>query len=340
MSSLENNIKTIPVNIAEVESFLEPINQNYKNLKRFKRICNRSNTVSFIGAGTSKPLGVADWTELIKDLKEYVKIKYSFKSNKSTYPEIAEDIFRYLEKKNDAPSYFDIIIKKMTPKISTTSLTLIKLIMFTNVHLTTNFDKSIENAYNFLKYLSEKIKVDKLKKTFIKYEIPDFGEYNHFNDKGYIYYLHGNIERKVFILKKSDYETYYPSVSNKEDCDDSLEDCIKRFFKEKNIMFIGFSFTDEYIKNFLFGLAKKNEIARIATSELYSQSEQVYNPRCKSHFLIMDSSNKEWKEKKEKLFEELQQFNIFPIIYKSNQHIFLEYLFDLMSRREEDILYV
>lgn len=302
--------------------------QNKENYELLLRSFNKTEFVSFIGAGVSKPLGISDWDNLIDDLCKVANelgFKDTIPTDKNKYPDFAEKLFDFLREKNRQPLYFDTITKRMTPHFNSTSLTLVYMTLSLDVHLTTNFDRSIEYAYHFI------VDFSKFSSSSNKYEKPSLyylSDLNTASNGPRIYYLHGSVNEKTYILKKSDYDMFYPSVSKQKiSAVKKLEDCLKNFYKYKNIIFIGFSFEDPYVKKFFFDLAKEVEREHRATSSFYSQSGQSCSHREIKHFLLIEEGNKFIEEYNNEFFSKLKNYNLYPVVYQKNKHIFLECLF-------------
>jgi len=310
----------------------EIYNQSKKNLETLIELYNRATTVSFIGAGTSIPLGISDWEKLMRDLFEKAVAsgyKGSFSTDPREWPQLAQQIYEYYESGGNLGAYFTTLSRGMTPRNNTTTLTLVKIVLAGNVHLTTNFDSSIENAYMFLDYLSRHYKTENLRKEYKLFFLPDFQIPIAKTSNCFIYYLHGSRDKSTYILKKSDYDIFYPSVSSSKNSVDSLENFLKGIYKNYCIVFVGFSFSDLYVRDFFFKLAKQIEKENKITGDFYNQSGQVYEVKKLKHFLIVDS--KVSKDYGRKFHDTFQTFNIYPIIYKDGEHIFLERLYENLS---------
>lgn len=312
--------------------------QNKANYELLISEFNKTEFASFLGAGVSKPLGVSDWDNLIDDLCNEAK-KLGFNEtkpgDKSRYPDFAESIFRFLDEMGEKSLYFDTITKRMTPLINSTSLTLVYLTLSLDIHLTTNFDRSLEYAYrclaDFSEILSTTSKYGKPSSYFLK-------DFNMSSSGPSVYYLHGSIDERIYILKKSDYDIFYPSVSKKtEGSIKTLEECLKHYFVHKNIIFIGFSFEDPYVKSFFFDLAKEVENERLATDSFYDQGGRSCSHRELKHFLLIEEDHKFIEEYgKKELFSKLKEYYLYPVIYKKDKHIFLEVLFKHLIRKKPE----
>jgi len=303
------------------------------NLNKLIKSYNKNTTVSFIGAGTSKPLGISDWETLMRSLFEKASssgFSSNFPNKPQRWPQLAQEIFEYFKNNGTPEKYFDTISQKMMPRNNTTTLTLVKMVLALNVHLTTNFDNSIENAYKFLDYLSKHFKRQELKKRYGLNYLPDF-QLHLKTDDSLIYYLHGNINNNTYILKKSDYDTFYPTVSGSQDSVDSLENFLKDCYKNCHIVFFGLSFHDYYVKEFFLNLAKEIEREDKIVSGFYTQSGQSYPGKDIEHFLITDAGILDEYEGRTHDF--FQEINIYSIIYKSGKHIFLEKFFEGLAQR-------
>ena len=307
----------------------ETFSQNRNNYELLVSSFNRSEFVSFTGAGVSKPLGISDWDNLIDDLlKEANQIGFneSKPNDKREYPGFVESIFKVFEKAGKPALYFDTITNRMVPSINSTSLTLVYLILSLDIHLTTNFDVSIELAYRYLRqthnFLSGEPSLYSLKDLDTSSKGPS------------IYYLHGSVNEGIYILKKSDYDMYYPSVSKLPGVSTrGLETCLKYFYEHKNIIFIGCSFEDPYVRSFFFDLAKEVEKERLLTNGFYGQGGQSCSYRDLRHFLLIEESNTFITDYGNEMFAKLKEYNIYPVIYQKDKHIFLEYVFKRLSGR-------
>ncbi len=190
------------------ESYLLNHAQNKANYDLLIKTYDKTKSVSFIGAGVSKSLGIQDWDGLIDDLHKLLQL-YEFKDSKPDmkcdYPNFAEKIFETLKKRNNEYLFFETIAEKMNPTINSTSLTLIYLSLAIDIHLTTNFDRSIESAFNAVGHLSEMFSDNN---DYCKPSLYYLGGLDVNSNGPSVYYLHGSIDKNTYILKKTDYETF------------------------------------------------------------------------------------------------------------------------------------
>jgi hypothetical protein len=292
--------------------------------------------ISFVGAGTAEPLGIPDWETLIKkllDLAENDGFEGNLPDNHRDYPILAQKIYEHFCKKyNCADKYYEFIKQNMIPRKNSTTLTLVKLIHAFDIHLTTNFDNSLENAYRFLDYLANYYRCGIKSKECKPYCVPDL-EWHDKSSAACIYYLHGNIDKHIYILNEDDYAKYYPSVSQSENSVDSLETFLKKRYQYNMIIFLGFSFSDHYVKEFFFKLAKKIDRENSINASFYAQSGQQYMQEKIRHYLMIDSDKlTKFGVNMQEIF---QNYNICVVIYKAGEHIFLEKLFEHLSQHRK-----
>ncbi|MHA1343952.1 MAG: SIR2 family protein, partial [Promethearchaeota archaeon] len=211
---------------------------------------------------------------------------------------------------------------------------LIKILLAVNICLTTNFDKSIENAYDFLNYIAKHFSSKNYYVNLIKKYIPQLEEYPNSKHDKVIYYLHADVENEVFILRKNQYDKYYPSVSGLNNYSKCIENCFRFFYKNKNIIFIGFSFADRYVREYIFKLSKELKNENLLHQSIYSEEGKIFYPKQSSHFMLIDTNTDIWLKEKSNIFKKFEEYNIFPIIYQSGLHIFIEQLFEYLSREK------
>lgn len=196
----------------------------------------KSDTIAFVGAGISKPVGYPLLSELINTIKELGKL------HKYIRLDLLKDrgqleLLRII-KLNAGDAYYDKLYETFAPK---------KNHLFHSNHLqvlglpvkrilTTNYDPCLENAYvklfNKLPcYCSwhERHKLDR-----------------HKREPKAIFHLHGFYdEPRSIILAEDDYQRLY----NSGDYTYFIE-WLKSTFMENSVVFIGFSLEDLAIMNF------------------------------------------------------------------------------------------
>ena len=269
---------------------------NRKNLKYLLDNYNNLKLVSFIGAGASTSLGIPDWDILMKDMiKEFVndkEIKFDCKyliENKE-WIDLAQKIYDFLKNDNKQKLFEKFLVEKMNPTKNTTTLSLIKMILVINEHITTNFDNSIDYAYKFMNFLNKNY-YNKEEYDFNTHYIPDL-DYNRPTNDINIFYIHGNAKKRIFVIKKEDYEIFYPSDSlkPKEVSNTVIEDCLKYFYKKYNILFIGFKFSDKYLKKYFFRTLPQIIKNENEANKRFLQGQDIPE-RIYKHFWLISENN-------------------------------------------------
>ena len=145
----------------ELFNSIVQIEHNRKNLKYLLDNYNNLKLVSFIGAGASSSLGIPDWDTLMDDMikkfihDEKVKSECDDLIKKNDLIELAQKIYDFLENNKKQNLFEQFLVDKMNPTKNTTTLSLIKMILVINEHITTNFDNSIDYAYKFMNFLNK-----------------------------------------------------------------------------------------------------------------------------------------------------------------------------------------
>lgn len=322
---------TSPLNIKDLQTFLFGHPENIKNLELLYSNYSLTDSAAFIGAGTSIPLGIKDWSKLIEDL--YNECSDTFKKanvirlkESDKFPEFADDIFKDFEAKRTPDRFNEIVKYCLEPKINSTSVTLLKISLATKIQITTNFDRSIENAYNFFTFANQKGLFKE-----IQHEVIYLNDLNTYllNGKHATFYIHADLTKDIYILKKQHYDIYYPTKSKTSAGIKCIEDCLKRFLESFNIFFVGFSFSDQYVKDTIISCIKEIKKEKLIASNTWSTS----NDYDKSHFILIDENSEIWKTRGVNIFSDFKDYNIYPIIYNSGHHIFIENLMDLLIEK-------
>lgn len=316
--------------LRELESRLHDCSKDIskKNLAFLKKDLENNKIVSFVGAGASVPLGIPSWKKLLSKIYEQAKkqeYKGDFQEDSEKWIEFAEELYDFLEKKDKVSVYENTLINNLKNSTNTSSLSLVKMVLAINRHVTTNFDTSIENAYKFLNYYSYFLNENYLTRyQYTKHYLGNLSTSNLIENS--ISYLHGNIEDKKFIFRKKEYELFYPSISGDPDGIDWVEKFIEELFRQWNILFVGFSFNDRYIRELLFKIKEKLEKEFTLFNNKYPHSDLRLT---KKHYLLI-SYKKEY-EPIEGYIKDFNKINIYPIIYNENEHVFVEKVFEELS---------
>ncbi|HKR06184.1 MAG TPA: SIR2 family protein [Bacteroidia bacterium] len=300
------------------------------NLDKLISLFKVDNCVSFIGAGASFPLNIPLWANLIKEIHD-VAIKEGYvgalEKDESKYPEFVEALYNHFKGISIPTLYSDTVQKIIRAKSNSTTLTLVKVILALKMHVTTNLENSIEDAYEFLSYLSALYPDGKINKNCTSYGLENLTTHSPGSDS--IYHVHGNANDKKFILRKGEYDAFYPSVSGmKTNTFDTVESFLKGIYKNKNIIFIGFSFQDKYVKDYFFKLSNLVLTEMQNLKALYDDSTAS---NMKEHFWLMDANPKLFKTYGDNIHDFFEKNKIFPILYNESEHIFIEKLFEFLS---------
>ncbi|MFA6196663.1 MAG: tetratricopeptide repeat protein [Sulfurimonas sp.] len=201
-----------------------------------KKAIENDDLVFFVGAGFSTPLGFPNWTDLIIEILNQLDNKY-----KHFIPILENkvmDEIEVLEKiKAHRPKIFAVLKEKLRiigdkkDKLDEHK----KLWTITNQIITTNYDKALDEAK------CENIAV-----------IPYTNKFETANlEKNYLFKLHGDIDNSAFcVLFEDEYKNLYSNGDN------SPIFKLKNILDNKTVVFIGFSLSDKYVKEYIFEFMK------------------------------------------------------------------------------------
>ncbi|HAF28292.1 MAG TPA: hypothetical protein DCG75_04510 [Bacteroidales bacterium] len=215
--------------------------------------------VPFIGAGSSKLLGLPDWKELIEQYHKYVGCTISLESIKKDLKEdlskVADLIFENSGK--DFDLYYEFM-GGITPK--NTGYTALHAVLVKNFQkiITTNYDQAFENAlsddnindYKLLVYPNNLMSIDFQGRV--------------------IAYIHGHIKSGIYVFRNEEYEQAYLH-------DTKIKSFLTEIISKKVLVFIGFSFSDKMFRNTV-----KQIIAE--TNAVREKEEQVFGKKSKTNF--------------------------------------------------------
>lgn len=213
----------------------------FLNLEELKNDIKNGTVVPFLGAGVSIPLGLPNWSGLIEncgvgldneqdeEFKDYLKdgkifdaIRY-FLDHSKTYNllKFKEKISSYIDEKyvkeNDHSKHNILDIVNLNP----------------DFYITTNYDSALKDYTNNHQLLLQEITN---MQAFLT------------NPKGKIIHLHGMDYRpETMIVSKEDYDEMYSK--------ESLKNLFSNILTKK-LMFIGYSFDDDYFVEMYESLIK------------------------------------------------------------------------------------
>jgi len=304
-----------------------PCKQNFEELIA---TFDKGTFVPFIGAGPSSKLGPPDWDGLFKEMNKPFNLDEPTEKN-SDYPEAFSCLYKEFKKiSKDSSDFFKKLFEIVELKQTRFHPLYLRIWRFFKLCVTTNFDDAIRNAYTeYTKIKNSKTKI-KLREYYFHLVKMD-------NFENSIVYLHGHKNINFAIIKKEDYDYFYPSVSQRDGIP-ILEKFLERIYKEKTIIFMGFSFSDYYVRKFLLYLAKNEKELRrkhfwITDDTCFYTDKNLKKPE--------EYRRKEEREEAKKeilnLYKYWEEFNIFPIVYDHAYNIFVEELIELVGEQQKII---
>jgi len=278
--------------------------ENFENLIA---TFDKGTFVPFVGAGPSEVLGVPGWKELFKKMTDSLNLKTKLRKDSEGNPDYPGAFSRLYKRNPD--DFFEKLfenVKLTKSRFSGLHQTIWKVF---GLCITTNFDDAFRNAYTAYKSSGTEVKLKEYCFNWV--------EMNNFENS--IIYLHGHKDINFAIVKKEDYDYFYPSI-NQTNGIPILENFLKEIYYHKTIIFIGFSFSDHYISKFFLNLAKKGGEDR-------------------KHFWVTSDdcfSHKETKKKILNFYEYWKELNVFPIVYNHGYHRFVEELIEFLGENQKN----
>jgi len=219
----------------------------------------KDNLVIFVGAGCSMPLGLPSWKKLVEEILQDLDDKYGEASD-TNFKNILNGV------KNNNKSLFDALSKIENDSDNGATFK-IKSREFINSQIE-EISKNLpeqSNVHNLLWEISSKIITTNYDKFLEKY-IPNsispkvFYNSNAFqslksqsNNAEFLYKIHGDYEDpSTIILFESDYNDIYKNENYNTDT-------LAAHFKEKTLLFIGFSLTDPFVNDLFIKIKKMYE---------------------------------------------------------------------------------
>ena len=280
------------------------INDNDKSIELLKEKIS-GNVAVFVGSGTSNPLGIKTWTELLIELAERFGIDKNEVINwikDKGHPKTASEIYKKID---DPEKYLDFLSEQFEPTVCNFTSAHEQIIDNFEFIFTTNFDTAFENVIN--KRGSRGQTID-----FSVQKFPNFNPFNLSNEIN-IVYLHGNNNERRYIFREEEYKKYYPSISG-ESGSYQLENFLKDIFTKMNLIFIGFSFDDRYLTPFLRKMIKEETLNEI---KIYKDTFGVEPPKSSiSHFAFVSDDNPN--------IDEIREIGLNLIIYKKGRYVEIE----------------
>lgn len=209
----------------------------------------KNNLVIFVGAGCSMPLGLPSWKKLIEDILQDLDSKYgetsdtNFKNILNGVKTNSKSLFDALSKiENDSDNgstfkiksqeFINSLVEEVSKSLPEESKVHSLLWEISSKIITTNYDKILEQ--HIPKSISPKIFDNSNAFQSLKSQT---------NDSEFLYKIHGDYDDpKSIILFESDYRNIYKKSNFNADT-------LATHFKEKNLLFIGFSLSDPFVND-------------------------------------------------------------------------------------------
>jgi hypothetical protein len=299
----------------DIEEYLLDHPANRKNLEELLKSYSREIFVPFVGAGPSVPLGGPDYPELLNKMRteQGIKAKVKQSSSGTDYPLAFS---RLCKKVGDRRRFYQLLFKSLQPTVTHFTALHNYLPSVFDAFVTTNYDFPIEEAY-------ERERKKKLQKHY-------FSCYDLSHLRDCVVYLHGHEKIGFAVIKKEDYDYFYPTVSMKNGIP-IIEAFLEELYVGRSILFLGVSFSDGYVLKWLTQLGLKYGNGKHFW--ILEESTPIYDKVAR---LADDYSKKgrdgDAKDTKSGFYERFNRLGIKPIVYRRDKHIFLE---DVMLRLEK-----
>lgn len=299
------------------DNYLVTDQQSKDNVSLLYDSFNKDKFVPFIGAGCSLPLGgVCNWEDLFKKLKTGLKsnVRLSKKNDQYDFPKAFSRLYARAKNKKE---YYSLIFGSLSPRDTSFTGMHCKIVEAFDSYITTNFDSPIEEAFK------DKFRGSKeLKKYYLFCPSPQSDLMNS------IIYMHGHEDIKFVIIREEDYSYFYPTISGGIGAP-VIEDFIKYIYLNMNIVFFGFSFTDNYVVELFRHFKKSLKIEAPMKHYLLisNNSRQYMNNSERARQYQSANRVEDAQTERNKFYQSFaEEFNIYPIVYKSENQIFLQRL--------------
>lgn len=232
--------------------------------------------VIFVGAGCSMPLGMPSWKTLVEDILQDLHNKYGgssdthFQNILNGVKANTKTLFDALNKIESDPDngaifkiktqeFINSQIEEISKKLPEESKVHDLLWKISSKIITTNYDKILE------KYIPKSIS------PTLFYNTNEFQSLkSHALDSQFLYKIHGDYENpKTIILFESDYREIYKN-------DNHNSDTLSSYFKEKTLLFIGFSLTDPFV------------------NDLFTKIKNIYNGYTINEHFVFTTKNEDF----------------------------------------------
>lgn len=295
--------------------------ENRENFALLLRTFDKSTFLAFLGTGLGCALrDIPKTEELYKGLRD----KYCL-----TAPETGSkpDDFSFVYQRCESKKEFDRTVFEMVrPKDTFWTAAHYGIIEAFACFVTLNYYDPIEKAFRATHNQTE------LKRYIFQYPL-----LINRPDKNTITYLHGNSEIGVCVLRKEDYDYFYPSVSGSKSGIYVLENSLEYIFSNKNIVFWGCSLEEHLFKSFQRFVVNRR---RDAQSSSGTKPEANHYTIRSARFLSLDktetdeATHRQNLEKISAYYASMREINVRPILYVGERS-FNEILCERLAKRSK-----
>ena len=321
------------------------LNKSKKNIDILRDIIQKDKRVAaFVGAGTSKTLGIKDWPELLEEMnKEFGADINIIKSiNKYGFVGTATIIYNSRKKRETKHLYNTFMHKQFEPKCTKYTGAHIEILNTFKVILTTNYDVSFENAFNAQERYFKKRGYESNEKLE-KWKLPYFKITEILLHPHLLVYLHGNNDEKRYVFLEDEYKCNYPSNYIDNPSPSELERFLRDVFNDFTLVFIGFSFSDENFCNFFERVMKEFQANRENFINIYNED---YLSNMPSHFIVISDDELKYSVNKQDIFSIFEKGNenwkqLFidsskdELLFKSNAEVIINNLWFIDDVKEK-----
>jgi hypothetical protein len=252
----------------------------------------------------------------VPDIEElYKKCCGEYKRSEEIVTEFPEMFSRLYEKVAEKESFDNFVFRSIIPTDTSHSSTHNEIALAFDCFVSINYYDPIEDAFKQNQKIADATPKD-LATFYFSFPEKEKAKYS-------LTYLHGGLKMGFCILRKKDYQYFYPSLYERNDGVYAIENSLKKIMTEWQVVFWGCSI-ESHLRRFI----------------QYLKSNVELESKVNNHYLIMSDSGilKYLKDIRaelrtqyeKKYFSEFNQMNMKPIIY-SGDHIFNQILCDTLS---------
>jgi len=272
--------------------------KNKRNIDILRDIIQKDKKVAaFVGAGTSKTLGIKDWTDVLEEMNKEFGVNIDIESSifEHGYAGTATLIYNSIENTNKKSLYNAFMHKQFETKITNYICVHMEIYNTFKIILTTNYDTSFEQAFDSRKRMIQS-SGNRYDVELRKWKLPNFKIAEIYSKLPLLVYLHGNNDENKYIFLEDEYKDYYPSCYNNP-IPSELETFLRNIFKDFYLVFIGFSFNDSHFCEFYEQVIKEFMMNKEKHINRYHEEYPLNFP--KSFVIISNDELKTYVDKKD-----------------------------------------